>query len=115
MQSSGSQPHCALLHHISGTDATAKMCHDLNAVLGLAMPTKEENISLHHFLCLFMMHIFMMDMKSQISMSSSGRKSTYSISATYVEKQSCESFGDFTFSVSTTHVLPLSLLSLLLV
>lgn len=59
---------------------------DLNAVLALAMPTKEENISLHNFLCLFTMHIFMMAMKSQISTSHSGNKSTYSISATYVEK-----------------------------
>lgn len=59
---------------------------DPNAVLALAMPTKEENISLHNFLCLFMMHIFMMDMKSQISTSRSGNESTYTISATYVEK-----------------------------
>lgn len=63
-----------------------KCSHALNSVLGLSMPTKEENISLHNFLCLFIMHIFMMDMKSQISTHSSGNKSTYSISAMYVEK-----------------------------
>lgn len=93
-----------------------KCSRDLNSVLGLSVPTKEENVSLHNFLCLFIMHIFMMDMKSQISTRSSGNKSTYRISATYVEKQSCESFGDFMFSVSTTRVQkPLPFLSLLLV
>lgn len=90
------------------------MCRDLNAAPGPAMATAEENVSLHNFLCLFVTRIFVMDVKSRISTSSSGNKSTYSICTTYVEKESCESFGDFTFGVSTARVPPPSVLSLLL-
>lgn len=50
------------------------MCRDLNAAPGPAVATAEENVSLHNFLCLFVTRIFVMDVKSRISTSSSGNK-----------------------------------------